>query len=140
MKAPLKIENYHYKGFHGNDCFCPIHIWRELNLVIIEHSMRALPSPQQMSETIAEDIIRKYDLKIKDLVWIDYVPANCYSNRQDNYRLVTFEVNKSIFSKSFELISSSTTFRSIQEGTLKDFIAGSIKLRPEHKMVFKLSA
>jgi len=137
MKAPVTIENYHYKGFHGNDCFCPIHIWPELNLVIAEHSVNASPSPQQMVENIAENIIQNHKLNLKKLIWIDYVPAFCYSRPVDNFVSVNFEVNKSVFNSSLEFIYSSTTFDSINKETLEDVIAGSILLQSKQKVNLK---
>jgi len=134
MKAPITIENYHYKGFHGNDCFCPIHIWPEQNLVIAEHSEKASPSPQQMVESIAEDVIQKHKLNLKKLIWVDYVPAFCYSRPVDKFVSVNFEVNKPIFNSSLEFIASSTTFDSIKKEALEDFITGNIFLQSKQKV------
>lgn len=140
MEASISIEKYHYLGFHGNDCYCDINIWPDLNLVIMKHIPGQLPSPQQMIENIAQQVLSEYRLKIKKLVWIDYIPAYChaYYHKEDQFFSVSFKTVRHILGNSIEIIGSSAKFTSISKGTLDDFLSEKIDIKSQHRIKCQL--
>ena len=135
--APIKIQNYQYKGFHGNDCSCPLYVWPDKNLVIVQHGENAYPSPMQMAEKLAHKAINEFKLDVKKTTWINHVPIGFRPDNTEEFTFLNFTIKKKLFSSNTDFLNAD--FNHVNKDSVADCIEGKLKFKVKHKISYSLS-
>jgi DNA-directed RNA polymerase subunit H (RpoH/RPB5) len=87
---------YSYKGYYDCDCKCDIQRYSDL-VIATELKDNNGTSITNCAEKIAKEICEKYNIKMKDLVWIEHYDNSTFSQMREYYDRVFFQIEKNEF-------------------------------------------